>query len=618
MDEQGYRAGPYRPVDLSLGAVAKWFGAGATASLLLFAACVVVADARAGLDLTDEGLYLLAADNHQPLAAYNGWWGTYSGQVFAAVGHDIALFRIAGLVLLLAAGALLGTSVISVLRAAGIPLQRPVAFTVVLGVAAGQMAFYGLYLRTPAYNWLALMGVLIASAGLLRQMAAPTRVNWTVVVATGLLVATGSFLATWAKAPAGLGLAGMAFLISITPTGANWHSRVAIGVASAAAFAMLLAGHVVAVADPANTASVLSRSLRYIAVVDPTYYVPLSALMRTTMEVVRAPWSAVLATFGVVLLSLTPLLVVRTQRWPRSAATGAFVLVSVGAVSIVLVARGQFAGGSDALTRLGPAFVAVLGCATVGGATSWLVARSDVGPSSRNVALLAVAALILACGAGLYAFGSNNGVVAQVYGAGGLLLAASVLFVVIGIPPSWAPRVLSGASIAIATLAVLMVGTARTALYRSTPPSTATVSIAFGVHATRLDLDPMAAGFWTAIQGAAQAAGWRYGDRLLDLSWSPAVPYALGASVPDTLVANLGRHQNAAAAEALSLSGGASGWRNAWVLVPVGAPDDFPGLDPAAVLAPTGRRFPTDYQLVTRLEVPWRGFEVELWRPSSR
>ena len=469
------------------------------------------------------------------------------------------------MVVLLVGGALLGTAVLSVLGAEGIAPTRSTKVAIVLGVATGQLAFYGIYLRSPGYNWLAVTGATFAAAGMLRQMAAPAGRARTNVLLSGALIGLGCIIALWGKASAGLGLAALACVVAAFPAGANHHNRIRVGLVAAITATALLAAHSILNASPATTIAVIQRSLGYLALVDPDHYGPLAAVRQAAADMARTPWSVVLATAGVVILSVLPVVLMARRGRSAPLMTAVFAIAAISGVAVVLTLQGRWVGGTDASGRLGLAYVAVLTSAALAALTSWLVSRSKWDEEAPPPWLLLSAAGVLTGAAMLYAFGSNNGLIAQISGAGGLVLTAAALLGIACVPRRWGSRVVVGFSLSIASIVHLVVGTARTNPYRTEAPDAASVSIEFGQRKSPLEVDLAAATFWTTLQTTAPNEGWRPGTKLLNLSWSPAVAYALGATVPQTLVANLGHQQTATAIEALRLSGGPV-WRDAWVL----------------------------------------------------
>lgn len=124
-----------------------------------------------GLDLTDEGLYLLAADPPSLTAAWGTPAGWHTAPLFRAVGYDVADFRTLGALLLVIASAVLGFLAVALgqrVRHAGSDRsdRGERAVGALLG-GLGGLLYYGGLVRTPSYNWVTVFGATLAAVGLL-------------------------------------------------------------------------------------------------------------------------------------------------------------------------------------------------------------------------------------------------------------------------------------------------------------------------------------------------------------------------------------------------------------------------------------------------------------------
>lgn len=155
------------------GAVALGIGA-------LWRSLFWVLAADRGLDLTDEGLYLLAARPPSIDAAWGTPFGWHTAPLFRMVGYDVAAFRTLGALLLVSAAGFLGVAAVRLgqdLRGSGADgahgsgrlLER------LLGGVMGGMGgllYYGGLIRTPSYNWVTVLGATIAAVGLIHLVLA--------------------------------------------------------------------------------------------------------------------------------------------------------------------------------------------------------------------------------------------------------------------------------------------------------------------------------------------------------------------------------------------------------------------------------------------------------------
>lgn len=194
-----------------VAAAITWF----PASWLLVSSILAV---DRGIDLTDEGLYLLDADPPAPTAAWNFPYGWVTAPLFRAVRGDIASFRALGGVLLLSLTTALALEVrrFSKLRRihdaddGGMhsSAHRSAAeFLTVIALGASGFFFYSElgFLRVPSYNWVNLVGLLTAVLGIFRTARTATVDGLMVqesqrqLVGSAAVIAAGLFIAAHAK-----------------------------------------------------------------------------------------------------------------------------------------------------------------------------------------------------------------------------------------------------------------------------------------------------------------------------------------------------------------------------------------------------------------------------------
>ncbi len=231
-------------------------GVAATILVGLWMSLGSILAADRGIDLTDEGLYLLAAQTTSLDAVYGTPWGWHTAPLFRLVAYDIAAFRTLGAFLLVIASSLLGLALLRLpnthrARSASDAGGRNVWFgqgwdaliAAVLG-GLGGLLYYGGLLRTPSYNWVNVFGATVAALGLviiLQNVAPAVRSGrllrgWTLV---GVLVAGfGAFFTVPAKPTTPIFFAGLVVLLLTLREGWMTALKVvgAIG-ATASAFA---------------------------------------------------------------------------------------------------------------------------------------------------------------------------------------------------------------------------------------------------------------------------------------------------------------------------------------------------------------------------------------------
>ncbi len=166
-----------------------------------------------GLDLTDESLYLLEANSAADGVFLTTPYGWHTQVLWGLAGADVARFRTVGgiIIVLLAAG--LARTAARAGAAAARSHQAPIVngWPDALVMAAGALSgllFYAGYLRTPGYNWVNLVGLIVSLIGILRHVErstimstcpASSTLRLTLSLPDSVLVALGAFIAIPAK-----------------------------------------------------------------------------------------------------------------------------------------------------------------------------------------------------------------------------------------------------------------------------------------------------------------------------------------------------------------------------------------------------------------------------------
>ena len=202
-----------------------------------------------GFDLTDESANLLAADPPARGDAFNGLAGLYLRPLWVAVHWDVAAVRIIGLAVLLGVAVLLGRSVARLL------VWPPGA--VVATTVAGASGFYASGLRTPSYNWLAMVGAMLCCAAAMRLLA-EQRPAWAGLGGAGVFVAGTGKVTTAAVLAVALLL-----VCAPRPKALAW---------AGSALAVLVSMHLAFVLSATATWQTLRRVAAMMATVDPIQY----------------------------------------------------------------------------------------------------------------------------------------------------------------------------------------------------------------------------------------------------------------------------------------------------------------------------------------------------------
>lgn len=502
----------------------------------------VLGSAR-GLDLSDEGLYLLAADPPSLQAAWGFPFGWHTRPLFWAVGYDIATFRTLGALVLVLCSGWLGwvaaRVVIQQRPGAWSPRARSFAVAAAAAGGAGSLIYYSSMLRTPSYNWLNIVGVVVSAATALivvgrgRSADGRSRLVRLLPAAVSSLVLFATFPAKPTTLPIMLALTTLLLVV-----GCGW--RRAAGWA-AWNLALLPVWLVLAIATrvwPTDFLHVFRLALQ----------MPAPDPLQTGGSAVRSalllPRDAVAGFAGIAdrpaLLLIAGLIVLAVpvtmhRRW-LVVRLGGFAMCVLAAIAVagvpvrVLSPNGQALGLAHAPLMTATVIVLV-GAVLLGlrlGATGEGAAHRRLRWSTvAFVALLSV----------VFSFGSGNGIYPQAAVASGLVLLAALLAV--ARPRIGHDRLIAGIAVLAATalFAAAAIASGWRYPYRSAPLTEQQVSTVIGDHGARLQLDPALAATITGLQERGGAEGWKPGTPLVDVSytWNPAVAAALGARVPDFL-----------------------------------------------------------------------------------
>lgn len=202
-------------------------GALSLAAGSLYLLYTVLSVSGAGVDLTDEGFYLLWMRDPWIYSASATQFGFVYHGLYRLLGGDVALLRQFNLL-----GTYLLSAVFGYLALRDpLPEERPfVRALVATGLAAATFAFPASWLVTPSYNWLVMQAALLIGISfyLIRDQAR---------IAGGLLMGLGGVLAFQAKPTGAAAFAVVALLFFAS----RWRrTLVPLAVAGASALAGLL------------------------------------------------------------------------------------------------------------------------------------------------------------------------------------------------------------------------------------------------------------------------------------------------------------------------------------------------------------------------------------------
>jgi hypothetical protein len=595
-------------------------GAAGSSLAVLWSLWLVLDGSGRGLDLTDEATYLLATGHREPGAAFNGLFGYYTGLLLDAVGGDLTRFRAAGVLLLALVFAGLGHAVARVLLAgepSGTWTHRGVTLILVLGSVAGGLMYYSVFLRTPSYNWLALLGAAMVMHGLARAFAGDVsgRAAW----ATATLLGAGSFLTLWGKSTAGPLVALAAAVAVMTGLPISARARWTLLLRTFAVGAGLLLMHFLVILGPGDTVDAYRRSAHTLAAVDPEYYAVAGAVGHFVDELAAAPRRLLEVTGLGVVLVLAPFLTFVLPRRMRPVAVGRITGTTVVLLGVIMLGLGRWSGGvagygAGALTALAIGLVALCGWIV-----STLVAREQHATERVGAGRRLYLVVPLLVGAGAYAFGSNNGLLPQLTGSVGLIMVAACVLAAGreggSAGPGRSGRIAGALGVAVMACiaAPVILSDARSAPYRIAALEENSVVIDIGRYGGEVAVDRATATAFGSVERSADRAGWRSGTPLLDLSFLPGLAMVLDADVPKVILPLVGGFPTGTDSTLTALSYQDDRWiSEAWLAID----PQRSSVDVSRVLAAHGRTLEGDYRLVGRTAGPW-GSTLWLYRPRS-
>lgn len=590
--------------------------------VLLWIVLGLVLGSSRGLDLSDEGLYLLAADPPSLQAAWGFPFGWHTRPLFWAVGYDIATFRTLGALVLVVASGWLGwvaaRIVIRRRRSGWTPATRGFAVVAATAGGIGSLVYYSSMLRTPSYNWLNIVGVVISAAAALVVVGradAPggSRVRAVLPAAVSSLVLFATLPAKPTTLPIVLVLTTVLLLID-----RGWRRAAWWAAWNVVLLPVWLVLALVTRVWPTDFLHVYRLALQMPA---PDPLQTSGSAVRSALLLPRdvvggfagiADGPALLLIAGLIVLAVP---VVRHRRWlaPRLAGFAMCVLAAIAVAGVpvpVLSPNGQAIGLAHA-----PLMTATVIVLVAAGLLGLRLGPTGEGVAHRRLRWSIV--IFVALLSVVFSFGSGNGIYPQAAVASGLVLLAAVLAV--ARPRIGRDRLVAGVAVLAATalLAGAAIASGWRYPYRSAPLTEQQVSTAIGDHGAHLQLDPVLAATVTGLQQQGAAAGWRPGTPLVDVSytWNPAVAAALGARVPDFLQLTIFGYSAAHDITAFHLTEPYLDFpfHDTWLLTTRNSALD-PGAQSAVAFTMdrlskvTGRAFPASYACVA-------AGQFVLWRP---
>ena len=573
-----------------------------------------------GIGFRDEGLFLLAADPPSSTARWVTPFGWHVAPFFRLVGYDVARLRTFTVCVLVLTGGLFGWVVGRRLTSDGVELDERVTRCCFAAVGAfGAPLLTSGLLRTPGYNWVNLVGLLVAATGaVLAVMLAGERASlWRSRRAhtAAAVLAAGVWFTVPAK-PSSAPLFLIAAVVFIAPQ----LRRRTLAFAGLTALWGLgwTAFGLVARWWPTSFVVVLARSARFPPLDrNQTIAGAFHDVLRTPK--VAAHDLALLRTGAVVVMLVAAAAAVVAFRRPRASLvlrTAPLVLAAVAAVGTAV--PWPLLGEPNPPVRLAWYGTTNAGVLLFVGALLHLLAcwrRTERDARRRG---LAVAGLCIAT-TFMFGFGSALSIYHQAALAAAMMWCAAAA--VAATAGERRLRSVAVGLIAVSALAMLVsnVVDSRHQPFDVTDMVEQRSPVRFGVHGDRLLVDYQTASFLVRLQSTAHDAGFCAGDALIGMvwDWTSTTAFALGAQVPEHLIVTIFGYPAAPSVLDVTMRDFAGPkWHDAWLLT--GSRDTLStsmaaelrdALDrlPSAV----ARTFPRDYTMVGDVD------GIELWRPTD-
>ena len=126
------------------------------------------------MDFTDEGHYLLSSDPYSKSDAWGWPYGWNLQTIFRFLDFSISNFRIFGVLALLLASLRLASSIkLLFYKISDNSLSGLEKLSIDVSITTGSLFFYSGFLRTPSYNWLNVLGLILCCSAILRLSVIP-------------------------------------------------------------------------------------------------------------------------------------------------------------------------------------------------------------------------------------------------------------------------------------------------------------------------------------------------------------------------------------------------------------------------------------------------------------
>ena len=578
-----------------------------------------------GFEFSDEAFDLISISNPGFSKAITNF-GDLWHPLYVAVNGDIATFRVAGMVLLSACGALFGLAISRFIEPR---VDRPSErFATVLGIAVCVFWQHQTWDPTPDYNMLNLCALLLFFSGLLESVSLDRDRETRAASFVGLL---GPVLLCAASLTI-MALTKASTAVSAIALGAAWTVllRPPRPILSLALTALLSLGLLVFAAtliDGSISDFVAVKMQALDAFKSPDGNGDLHGIAASVVGVFAKQWWKVAeaVSFASILLCLGLIWSWLITRSSQTAQARGYAYFAVAAIGLILLWSrvedlqiGQTFMGFR-VWRLPLALVLLALAARVAFLTRFRLDRQQ-----RRIAF---AAVLITLAPASYSIGTDNLLIWHMAGAGIFWAAAMMLLTKFVSPQARQHARRAAALLCSAATLALLVGVVIAPGRIGLPLWEQTVTTPIGPEASLVAVTPAAAAYIGTFRQAAHDNGFTLNTPVVDLSeMGVGLTFALGGKPlgsPFWLISDGGipdeterretiRAQAASALRFLAVVPPSELCR-AWVIT--GSPDYFPIVQ--TVMSARGIRFPEDYRAVGRASRADLGWEQVLWKPRS-
>jgi hypothetical protein len=573
----------------------------------------------AGIADKDEGLYLLAADAASKSVAWPYPWGWHTGPIFNLTNFEIGNFRALGAVILFTLSLIFTNSIYQYFIKINYKLNLEIKFKNLLILIVSfsfTSIFYGsFYFRTPGYNWVSLVGALIASIGLIRQLnyGENNKLDSNFIISVSLF-SLGLFVSAPAKPSTPVLMTALSVIV-LTYSGIkikNWLFFTPI------TFSILILLAIITKVWPSNFMEVFIRSYNTPPVDND------QTILGALINIIKMPsyflgdirTNTILIIFAMCYLFIHTIFLLIKKKFSQ------FKPLYILMILIILFASGLSFNAFDMIKtenatlnmwKLPSVLMILLAHQVI---AIYILENFRLSINNKTRAILfycLVTPFVLS-------FGSAHGIFNMVAFFSGFVVLLIVLssYLIMNVEIRlFFNKIIFG-------FVVFLVATISFQSYQNpwniSPTSENIVELSVGRHGKSVYVDKTFASEIENSRKELVSAGWKIGEPLLGLNWHIAttIPYILGAKPPNSLMLTIYGYDQALKTMRFNLGPAFDPYPydQAWLMISSkqgmtkGAEVEIQ--EALAILQnKTLKEFPSEYQFVTKFK------EIEFWRPKK-